>query len=223
MEKKGILQPIVNVFMYILNFIHSIVGNYGVAIIIMTFLVRALLLPLTLKQEKSMKRQKELEPKIAKLKEKYKDDKQQLNIKIAELYKQENVNPAAGCLPLLIQLPIFIALYRTFLYNSVQGTFLWFDLSKPDALFTVSGFTFNLLPVLTAILTLLQQKMMQGSINNSGNKDSIASSMNTMLYFMPIMMLLIFYRMPSGLNLYYFVNTVLSILQQYYVLSRRDS
>lgn len=219
----GIIQPIVDVFVQIIEKIHTVVGNYGLAIIVMTIFVKLIMLPLTLKQEKSMRRMNELQPKINKLKEKYKDDSQLLNQKIAELYKEENVNPAGGCLPVLIQLPIFIALYRAFLNSSAlsESTFLWFKLSSPDSLFTIGGFAFNLLPVLTAVLTLVQQKMMQ--VKNTDSDSPVASSMQTMLYFMPIMMLAIFYKQSSGLNLYFLTNTILTILQQFYVINRRKA
>lgn len=97
--------------------------------------------------------------------------------------------------------------------------FLWFNLSQPDRLFTLANYSVNALPILTTILTIYQQKMMQPS---SSSEDTTASAMKSMMYTMPIMLLVVFYKMPSGLNLYYLTNTILSILQQYYVLSRRD-
>ncbi|CAM3124977.1 YidC/Oxa1 family membrane protein insertase [Streptobacillus felis] len=217
-------QWLVNAAVKLLSLIYSVVGNYGIAIIITTFLVRLILMPLTLKQEKSMKRMREIQPKIDALKEKYKDDKQMLNQKTMELYQKEQVNPAGGCLPILIQLPVFIALYQAFITNALpqDATFLWFNLSKPDSLFTIGGFSVNLLPLLTTGLTFIQQKLMQAKTQNTNSDDPMASSMQTMMYVMPIMMLFIFYKMPSGLNLYYFVNTLLSVLQQFYVMNRRD-
>lgn len=213
---------LVNIMVWILNYVSSIVGNYGLAIIITTFLIRIFMLPLTLKQEKSMKRMKELQPKLDALKTQYADDKQMLNQKTAELYQKEKVNPAAGCLPLLIQLPIFIALFYAFSGDSIPGDarFLWFTLSEPDKFLVISGFAINLLPILTTIVTLVQQKLMQASTSQSN--DATASTMNTMMYTMPLLMLFLFYKMPSGLNLYYFINSLLSVLQQAYVLSRRD-
>ncbi len=207
----------------LLDVIYGFVGNYGIAIIVTTFLVRLLLLPITLKQEKSMKRMREIQPMIDAIKEEYKDDKQMQNQKIMELYKNEKVNPAGGCLPLLIQLPVFVALYQAFTNNALpsNASFLWFNLSKPDALFTLGKFTINLLPLLTGVFTFIQQKLMQSKMDNSAN-DPAASSMQTMMYAMPVLMLFLFYNMPSGLNLYYFVNTLLSVLQQVYVMNRRD-
>lgn len=220
---KGFLNVpfLVDGVAYILNTINSFVGNYGLSIILTTVFVRLLLLPLTLKQEKSMKRMKELEPKLNELKKKYENDKETLNVKTMELYKNENVNPLSGCLPLLIQLPIFIALFNVFNSDLIpkDTKFLWFYLSKPDNLFTILGYSVNLLPILTTVLTFIQQKLMQSSQKSD---DAMAQSMQSMMYVMPIMMLFLFYNMASGLTLYYFVNTALGILQQYYVLSRRD-
>lgn len=215
------MKILVDAVIYLLNLIYSFVGNYGIAIIITTIFVRILMLPLTLKQEKSMKRMRELEPKMKVLKEKYKNEPNTLNQKTMELYKEEGVNPFGGCLPLLIQFPIFIALYNAFRSSAMphDAYFLWFNLSQPDRLFTLANYSVNALPILTAILTIYQQKMMQTS---SSSEDTTASAMKSMMYTMPIMLLVVFYKMPSGLNLYYLTNTILSILQQYYVLSRRD-
>ncbi|CAM3155073.1 YidC/Oxa1 family membrane protein insertase [Streptobacillus ratti] len=220
-----VLAPkwLVDIAVKLLNLIYGFVGNYGIAIIVTTFLVRLLLLPLTLKQEKSMKRMREIQPKLEAIKEKYKDDKQMQSQKTMEVYKEEKVNPAGGCLPVLIQLPVFVALYQAFTNNALpsNASFLWFNLSKPDALFTLGSFSINLLPLLTGVFTFLQQKLMQSKMGTNSN-DPTASSMQTMMYSMPILMLLLFYNMPSGLNLYYFVNTLLSVLQQVYVMNRRD-
>ena len=211
------IQFLVDIVSFILKNISYIVGNYGVAIILTTVIVRLLMLPLTLKQEQSMKRMKELQPKIDELNKKYANDKAMLNQKTVELYKEEKVNPAGGCLPVIIQLPIFIALYTAFRDGNIvpdTATFLWFKLSAPDALFTLFGFTFNALPILTAVVTLVQPV--------STGEDSTANSMQSMLVMMPIMLLFVFYKQPAGLNLYYFINSILSIAQQTYVMKRRE-
>lgn len=213
---------LVDIAVAILNTIYNLVGSYGVSIILTTCIVRFAMLPLTLKQEKSMLKMKELQPKIDALKEKYGNDKEMLNRKTVELYQQEKVNPAGGCLPLLIQLPIFVALYSAFRDGAIplDASFLGFKLSEVDALIKLGSISINVLPILTAIVTLWQQKMMQ--VGGSEAKDATTQSMQTMMYTMPIMMLFIFYRQPSGLNLYFLANSVLSVLQQYYVLSRRN-
>ncbi len=198
----------------------GIPGNYGIAIIIITIMMRIALLPLTLKQEKSMKKMKELEPELNKLKEKYKDNPQELQKKMGELYKENNVNPLGGCLPILIQLPVFLALFYAFNGNTIPNTatFLWFNLKKPDALFNIGKFTFNLLPILNTGVTFLQQKVMSSA--SGGAQEN--SQMKTMMYTLPIMMLILFYNMPSGVTLYYLVSGFLSVVQQYFVMKGRS-
>ncbi|RRD40736.1 YidC/Oxa1 family membrane protein insertase [Leptotrichia sp. OH3620_COT-345] len=204
----------------VLKGINGIVGNYGVAIIIVTIIVRALMFPLTLKQEKSMKKMRELQPQLDKLKEKYKDKPQELQQKTAEIYKENNVNPLSGCLPILIQMPIFIALFYAFSGDAIpnDATFLWFNLKKPDELFKIGTFTVNLLPILNTAITFFQQKIMSGSSKGQ----EVNSQMQTMMYTMPLMMLLLFYKMPSGVTLYYLVSGALSLVQQYFIMKGRD-
>ena len=201
----------------ILKFFNSIVGNYGLAIILTTILIKLILFPLSLKQEKAMQRMKDLQPEIDKINKEYKGDKVKINEMTANLYKEKNVNPFSGCLPLLIQLPIFVALYYAFMSNEIpqSATFLWFNLKKPDAIYTIGKFSINVLPIVSAILMVVQQKLM--TPQSSENENNVMQS--TML-MMPIMMWLIFYKFPSGLNLYYVVNTAISILIQLYVMKK---
>lgn len=199
-----------------LKYINSIVGNYGIAIIIVTILMRILIFPLTLKQEKSMKKMKEIQPEIDKLREKYKDNPQILNQKTMELYKENNINPFGGCLPILIQMPIFVALYWAFVGDTIpsNATFLWFYLKQPDQLFKIGLFSFNLLPILNTIIIFIQQKLMSTGQDKN-------NPMSSMLYTMPIMMLVLFYNMPSGVTLYYLISGALSIVQQYFIMKGR--
>lgn len=208
-----------NAVLALLSYLVSIVGNYGLAIIITTVIVKLALLPLSIKQEKSMIRMKELQPKVDEINQKYKNDKAKIQETTAELYKKEQVNPLSGCLPLLIQLPIFVALYYAFIGEAIpaNASFLWFNLKSPDALFTFNNFSFNFLPVVSAILMIVQQKLMTPA---SQNGNEMEKSMQTMMYFMPVMILVLFYRMPSGVNLYYTVNTLLSILLQLYIIKK---
>ena len=201
----------------ILKFFNSIVGNYGLAIILTTILIKLILFPLSLKQEKAMQRMKDLQPEIDKINKEYKGDKVKINEMTANLYKEKNVNPFSGCLPLLIQLPIFVALYYAFMSNEIpqSATFLWFNLKKPDAIYTIGKFSINVLPIVSAILMVVQQKLM--TPQSGENENNVMQS--TML-MMPIMMLFIFYKFPSGLNLYYVVNTAISILIQLYVMKK---
>ena len=214
------IQALVDFVVYVLNAIYGVVGNYGIAIIIVTILMRIIIFPLTLKQEKSMKKMRDLQPEIEKIKEKYKDSPQEYQQKTAELYRESGVNPLGGCLPLLIQMPVFVALYGAFSGNAIpaDAKFLWFTLKQPDRLFMIGNFAFNLLPILNVGVTYIQQKIMTNT--TSGQESN--QQMKTMLYMMPLMMLFIFYRMPSGVTLYYLVSGALSLVQQYFILKGRS-
>lgn len=214
------IQALVDFVVHVLNAIYGVVGNYGIAIIIVTILMRIIVFPLTLKQEKSMKKMRELQPELEKIKEKYKDDPKEYQQKTAELYKESGVNPLGGCLPLLIQMPIFVALYWAFSGNAIpaDAKFLWFTLKQPDRLFMIGKFAFNLLPILNVGVTYIQQKIMTSA--TSGQESN--QQMQTMLYMMPLMMLFIFYNMPSGVTLYYLVSGALSLVQQYFILKGRS-
>ncbi len=214
------IQALVDFVVHILNAIYSVVGNYGIAIIIVTILMRIIIFPLTLKQEKSMKKMRELQPELEKIKEKYKDNPQEYQQKTAELYRESGVNPLGGCLPLLIQMPVFVALYWAFSGNAIpaDAKFLWFTLKQPDRLFMIGNFAFNLLPILNVGVTYIQQKIMTSA--TSGQESN--QQMQTMLYMMPLMMLFIFYKMPSGVTLYYLVSGALSLVQQYFILKGRS-
>ena len=214
------IQALVDFVVYVLNAIYGVVGNYGIAIIIVTILMRIVIFPLTLKQEKSMKKMRDLQPEIEKIKEKYKDSPQEYQQKTAELYRESGVNPLGGCLPLLIQMPVFVALYWAFSGNAIpaDAKFLWFTLKQPDRLFMIGNFAFNLLPILNVGVTYIQQKIMT---NTTSGQES-TQQMKTMLYMMPLMMLFIFYKMPSGVTLYYLVSGALSLVQQYFILKGRS-
>lgn len=214
------IQALVDFVVHILNAIYGVVGNYGIAIIIVTVLMRIIIFPLTLKQEKSMKKMRELQPELEKIKEKYKDNPQEYQQKTAELYRESGVNPLGGCLPLLIQMPVFVALYWAFSGNAIpaDAKFLWFTLKQPDRLFMIGNFAFNLLPILNVGVTYIQQKIMTSA--TSGQESN--QQMQTMLYMMPLMMLFIFYKMPSGVTLYYLISGALSLVQQYFILKGRS-
>ena len=214
------IQALVDFVVHILNAIYGVVGNYGIAIIIVTFLMRIIVFPLTLKQEKSMKKMRDLQPELEKIKEKYKDNPQELQRRTAEIYKENGVNPLGGCLPLLIQMPIFVALYYAFIGDAIpaDAKFLWFTLKQPDRLFMLGKFAFNLLPILNVGVTFIQQKIMTSA--TSGQETN--QQMQSMLYMMPLMMLFIFYNMPSGVTLYYLVSGALSLVQQYFILKGRS-
>lgn len=194
-------------------------GNWGVAIIILTIIINIVLFPLTLKSFVSMQQMKKVQPHVEKLKELHKDNPQRLNKEIMELYKKYNVNPLGGCLPLLLQMPIFIALYQA-LMNTIDlkgGKFLWIaDLSRPDAVplpvtLPFMGNSINVLPLLMAIGMFFQQKMSQGAGALSPEQ---ATQQKMMMVLFPVLFGFMFYNMPSGLVLYWLTNTVLMTTEQ---------
>jgi YidC/Oxa1 family membrane protein insertase len=200
-----------------MTWLYKYVGNYGVAIIIITLIIKAIFWPLTAKSYKSMKNMQKLQPKIMKLREKYKDDRQKMNQEMMQLYRTYKVNPMGGCLPMVIQIPVFIALYRLLDYSLElrHAPFaLWInDLSAPDRLF---HFNVNIplmhppagIPVLTLLMgasMLLQQKMTPTPGDPTQAK---------MMMLMPVFFTFIFINFPAGLVLYWLVNNLLSIGQQ---------
>ncbi len=204
-------------------FLRRFIPNYGVIIIIMSVLTKVLFYRLTHKSTKSMKDMQRLQPKIKELQEKYKDDKERLNKETMKLYKEAGVNPLGGCLPLLLQMPVFFALFNV-LRNTIElrgAPFaLWInDLSSPDVLFDFGfsipfiGNEFHLLPLLMGGAMVLQTKMGASPTGEAAP----AAQTKMMTTMMPIMFTFFFYRMPSGLVLYWIVNNILTIVQQYYV------
>ena len=205
--------------LWLMNLFYSVIPNYGVAIILLTLLVKILLWPLGQKSYKSMSEMKKLQPLMKEIREKYKDDKQRMNQEVMGLYRTYKINPLGGCLPMVVQLPVFFALYRM-LYEAIElrhaPFFLWIDdLSAPDRLFR---FDFSIpfmeppygIPVLTVVMgasMLLQQKMSPPMGDATQAK---------MMMFMPIIFTVIFINFSSGLVLYWLVNNILSIAQQYY-------
>ncbi|MCX7966139.1 MAG: membrane protein insertase YidC [Syntrophorhabdaceae bacterium] len=199
-----------------MNFSNRVTHNYGIDIILLTILIKIIFYPLSLKSYKSMKEMQKLQPQIQKLREKYKDDRQKLNQEMMELYKRRKINPMGGCLPMLIQIPVFFALYKA-LSGAIElrhAHFIWWinDLSAPEDLFsfTILGFTIpiRLLPLLMGITQFIQQKMTPTSADPMQEK---------MMLFMPILFTFLFWGFPSGLVLYWLVNNVISIGQQYYI------
>ncbi|WP_320043319.1 membrane protein insertase YidC [uncultured Desulfobacter sp.] len=215
----GFFDIIAKPLLIAMNFIHDIIPNYGVAIILLTIFIKLIFWPLGTKSYKSMNEMKKVQPLMMEIREKYKDDKQRMNQEIMGLYKTYKVNPASGCLPLLVQMPIFFALYRM-LYMAIElrhAPFVgWIqDLSGPDRLF---HFNFAIpfmdapygIPVLTLLMGasfLLQQKMTPTAGDPMQAK---------MMMLMPIFMTVLFINFPAGLVLYMFVNNIISMGQQYY-------
>ncbi len=202
-------------------------GNYGIAIIILVLLVRLVLHPLTKKSQVSMMRMQKLAPQMQKIKEKYADDKETLNREMMKLYKQQGAVPLLGCLPMFLQMPIWIALY-TGLNAAVElrhAAYLpvWItDLAAPDALFAFPqplpwiGATFNLLPILLAVAMFFQTKFGPQAAQPATTKEQ-AQQQKMMKYMFPGMMVLFFYKAPSGLTLYIMASTFAGLIDQYYV------
>ena len=185
---------------------HQYIPNYGWIIVVFAVVIKILVYPLTHKTYESAAKMQELQPKITALREKYKNDNQRLSRETMKLYKEEGVNPLSGCLPLLLQMPIFIALYNLFgkTIELRQAPFiLWIqDLSLPDELL-IGGFGLHVLPLLMAVSMLIQQKMTM--------KDPKQA---VLVYMMPVVMIFIFWSMSSGLVLYWTIFNVLTIGQQ---------
>jgi YidC/Oxa1 family membrane protein insertase len=210
-----LIRPISEyVMLPLLSALHYVAPNWGVVIILFSIIIKIVLHPLSRSSMRSMKKMQALQPLMNEIKEKYKDDPQKMNQQVMNLYKEYGVNPAGGCLPLLLQFPVMIALYNVLraTIELRQGNFVWWitDLSIPDRIVTlpfeipffairdVSG-----LALLMGVTMFIQQKM---SVKDPRQK--------AMIWMMPVMMTLLFNSFPSGLNLYYFVFNVLSIGQQ---------
>ena len=187
----------------LLRWIYKYVGNYGVAIIILTIIVRLVLFPLTLKGMKSMKRMQQLAPRMKKLQEKYKNNKEKLNQEMMAMYRKNKVNPLGGCLPMLLQLPVFFALYSS-LSSAVElrhAPFLFWinDLSQPDGL----GIT----PLLRGVSMFFQQKLTPQSAMMDPTQAKI-------MQMLPIIFTFFTFTFPAGLTIYWLTSNCLSILQQ---------
>ncbi|MGL4387969.1 MAG: YidC/Oxa1 family membrane protein insertase [Brevinema sp.] len=210
-----ILKPIESGTNWILSSLNELFGNAGITLILIAILVKLLLLPLSIKSAISMKKMRNLQPKLNKLQEKFGHDPQLLQQKTLELYKTEKANPLGGCLPLLLQIPVFFALFRV-LSRSVDlrgANFLWIkDLTMPDSLFIIGSFGFNLLPIIMTLLQLLTVFLQQGRMGVSNN--DMQKQMQMQSYFMPVIFLFLFWNMPSGLVLYWTVQNIFSIFEQ---------
>jgi YidC/Oxa1 family membrane protein insertase len=199
-----------------LDMLYRATGNYGWAIILFTILTRVILYPLMRKQYHSMARMQKLQPKLRKIQERYRDDRQLQQQKLMELYKREGVNPFGGCLPMLVQLPLLILLWRAIFYSSEQmhlsSGFLWLtDLSVRDP--------YYILVILTTAIMIVQQRLMTPTTGDAG------ASGKLMGYIFPLFMAVFFASFPAGLWLYYFLTTALQVGQQAIVnweLARAD-
>jgi YidC/Oxa1 family membrane protein insertase len=225
-----VYQPIYNALIFLYNVLPG--HDLGVAIIALTVIIRFILYPVAKKQIESQKKLQDLQPEIKKLQEKHKNDKEKQGKALMEFYKEKKVNPASGCLPLVIQIVFFIALYRAFIAGlnfdsgcpdlyyfvhcpeGIKTTFLGIlDLSKPSMI----------LAVIAAAGQFFQTKMIMPKTNTPAKKGDFSSIMNQqMLYLGPLLTLFIGAKFPAGLALYWVVNTLFAIVQQYFVMKKKD-
>ena len=221
-ETTGFLAPLENILKWFLVLFHRIIPNYGIAIILLTLLVKIVMFPLTRKSSEAQLRMQALSPKIKELQEKYKDNKQKLNLEMAELYKKGGYNPISGCLPMLLQFPIFFAMFNLFNNHfDLRGAeFIPFwitDLSRPEFIYEFAegvtlpllGWTaIRLLPFIYVGSQLLYGKVTQ-TPEQQGNKN-----MKLMMYALPVVFFFILYDMPSGLLVYWIMSNILTMVQQ---------
>ncbi|GAB4574977.1 MAG: YidC/Oxa1 family membrane protein insertase [Anaerolineae bacterium] len=227
---------ILNPFITVLVFLYQLLGqNTVLAIVAFTILIRLLTHPLTVQQQRSMKAQQELQPKLKKLQEKYKNDREKLAQAQMDLYREYGINPAGGCLPLLIQFPILIGLYQAIIQVlgatplqlldlsgrilvpsldsliPLQNQFLWMNLAEPDP--------FYVLPILVLITTWVQQRLL--TPQTSGDEGQAAAMTRSMTTVMPIMFFFFALSFASGLSIYFVVSNIIGIIQ-YSMMGRAD-
>jgi YidC/Oxa1 family membrane protein insertase len=215
----GTFDFIAQILLQILEALYRLLHNWGGAIVLLSLLIYLLLFPLILKQMRSMKQMQALQPHIERLRKEYKDNPQRLNKEMLELYREHKVNPFGGCLPLILQVPVFFALYQVLMRSvALKGApFLWIkDLSGPDRLFMlpislpILGNEINILPILMAIGMFIQQKISMVTTSSSS-----AEQQRLMLILFPLLFGIIFYHMPAGLVLYWFINSTLMLVYQF--------
>ncbi|MEG1929521.1 MAG: YidC/Oxa1 family membrane protein insertase [Anaerovorax sp.] len=200
----------------LLNLLYSFIGNYGITLIVFTVIVKACLFPLYANQIKHTSRMGDMQPKMKALQKKYANDKETLNLKMMELYKEEKFNPMGGCLPMLIQMPIILGLFvllrdpvsfisNTDMIMAVHESFLWIpDLSQSDPW---------ILPILAGIATFFSFSMTQKQNNGMPENNQMAPMMAMMKYFFPVMIVWMGRSFPAGLTLYWFIGTIFQIFQ----------
>lgn len=235
-NRTGVIKPLVGTM---LGFVVNMLGNYGIAIIIFTILIKLVLLPISINQQKSSMKMQKVSPIIKKINEKYKNDKQKAQEKTMELYKKAKINPFAGCLPMIVNMAILIAFFRVLLYPEVyiffggesivfkhpdilHGSFLWVkDLSNPDLMASLPGIGSlipakyasmipGIMPILTALLTLFSFNSLTAGQPEQANN----SMMKGMKYMMPLMFLFMGAKYPAALMLYWTVSSIFQMVQQ---------
>ena len=239
----AIWSSLVGIVEQVLVFLYGFTHNYGVAIILLTIIIRALMYPLMQKQMTSMRETQKIQPLMQEIQRKYKNDKEKMNQELMRLYKEHKVNPMGGCLPLIVQMPILILFFqvlREFKYhipntNIIDGGFLWIQnevtylgeivagLAAPDKLFGVIQFSgseyfIGILPILVGASMYFQQKLTTPAApatnKGSSSANPTASTQKMMTTIMPLMIGFISFTLPSGLSLYWFTSTLFGIGQQ---------
>jgi YidC/Oxa1 family membrane protein insertase len=208
----GWFGPISLILLRILGFSHRVTGNYGLDIILLTVLVKIAFWPLTRKSFESMRAMQKVQPEMQRLRDKYKDDPKQLNTEMMELYRRHKVNPLGGCLPMVLQIPVFIGLYQALL-NTIElrhaPFVLWIhDLAAPERV-VILGYGIPVLTLLLGASMFLQQKMSPPAGDPAQQR---------IMMFMPIVFTFMFIGFPAGLTLYWLTNNVLTIVQQWFML-----
>ncbi|NNC24039.1 membrane protein insertase YidC [Salinisphaera sp. USBA-960] len=206
----GFMTVLARPIFKLLSFLHSVVGNWGVAIILLTLIIKLLFYKLSEKQFRSMARMRKFQPRMQQIKEQYGDDRQQMQAKMMELYKKEGFNPLAGCWPMLVQAPVFIVLYWVLLESAEMraAPFLWInDLSSADPFF--------ILPIIFGVTMFIQQRL-----TTSTAMDPLQQRM---MQIMPLGLAVFFTFFPAGLVLYWCTNNTLSIAQQWYIYKKLDN
>lgn len=201
-----IMLPIESILKQTLSFLYTNLGNYGLAIIAITIIIKIILFPLTLKQDKSMREMKRIQPQLEKIREKFKGNPQEMNKATIELYQEHKVNPFGGCLPVLLQMPVLFGLFSVLRNPKIipaDAHFLIFTLTAKDPTY--------ILPILNAIIAFLQQKVMsKGTVQNAQTQ--------MMAYIFPVMMFVISFSMPSGLQIYWLASSIIGVVQQYLLI-----
>ena len=222
----GTFDFISTALLSVMNIFHKVTKSWGWALILLSIFTYLLVYPLTLKQMRSMKEMQDLQPKVEALRKNYKDNPQRQNKEIMELYRQHKVNPMGGCLPMILQIPVFFGLYQALSRSIVlKGSgFFWIkDLAEPDKLFLLPqalpfiGKEVNILPILMAIAMFFQQKM---STKSAAANPQMAEQQKMMVILFPIMFGFIFYHFPSGLAMYWFLNTIMGVTMQWKMLKK---
>ncbi|MFH1582337.1 MAG: YidC/Oxa1 family membrane protein insertase [bacterium] len=221
-------KPLFNALVLLYEYIPG--KDFGVAVIILTLIIRFLLYPLMMKSIKSQKIMSELQPKLKEIQNKYKDDKEKQTREMMDLYKREKFNPFGGCLPLLLQLPILIALYRVFWKGLSEGSMdkLYSFVPNPGIIDPMFLGVINLsesnfvLAIIAGIAQFFQTKTMTGQSKKDDGKGQFANMMQKqMLYFFPIITVIILLRMPAAIGLYWIVTALFSVWQQHIVFKKK--